>query len=138
MPRTQPFLAERVIRRNLVAGDSGEMEKEGGEQPRTILAARTVDDDPAGGRSRNRSDGRGDVRTEALEEDQVDVAGRARHIGRRRDSCVELLVDLLPFSLVGPQKRHMHDLDRHRGRGILSALVVVPQIDHRADAVVDE
>ena len=128
----------RVSPPSLVGSDSGEVKKEGGEQPGAILAAGAMDDDPSAGGVRNRAKGRSNVRLEALEEDQVDVAGRRRHIGRCRNRRVELFADLLPFSLTRLHERHVHDLDRQLGRRIVLTLVVAAEVDHRADAVVDE
>src|SRR5438874_7926692 len=97
MAWTQALLAERVVRGDLVRGDSRDLEEQRRQQPGAVLAADTVDDDTA---FRGLGDGphRGShVRLEALQEDQV---GLTRGLGDRQlVELLESLRDLLPFGL---------------------------------------
>src|SRR6185369_6490541 len=138
VPRPQPVLAQRVVGRDLVVGHSGEVEEERRQQPGAVLASDSVDDDSARRRMRDGPHGGGDVRSEALEEDEVDVACRRRDVGGGLYGCIELLGHLLQFVVSALEKRDVHDFHRQLRRRVVRTLVVAAEIYHREDAVIDE
>ena len=138
MPRAQALFAERVVGGDLLDADARQVEEQSGEQARPVLPARAVDDDSALRRVRDRPDRGRHVAAEVLEEDQIDLTRRRRHVGSGRRGGFELGLDLLPLARVGLEERNVQDLDGQLGRRVRFELLVRAQVDDRLHAVVDE
>jgi hypothetical protein len=114
------------------------VQEECDEEPGPVLAADAVNDDAALGGARDGSHGGGHVRPKVLEEDQVDVASPGRGVGGGGARVVELLRDLVLLALAALHEGHVHDAHGQLAGRVVRALVVAAEIDHRADAVIDE
>src|SRR5205814_1586801 len=138
VPRQQALLAERVVGGDVLVRDACEMEEERGQKAGAVLPADAMDDEAALRRPGDGANRCADVGLEALEEDQVDVARRRLDVGRRRRGGLDLGTDLLPLALVRLHERDVLHVDLELARRVVLALVVAAQVDHCADAVLDE
>src|SRR3954467_2848322 len=138
VPRAQALLAERVVGGDLLVGDADNVQQQGGQETGAVLPTDAMDDHAALRRAGYRAHAGGDVRLEALEEDDVDVARRGRDVRRCGGGGLDLRRDLVPLLLV---RLHEGDVDDGHGQlawWILLALVVAAQVDDRSDPVPDE
>ena len=122
---------EAVVVGDVLDGHADQPEEHGAREPGAVLAGEAVDDDGALGRVRDRLDRAGEVRRQQLEHAHVGVVDARLVAGLLAPDALELVV-------VAVVDRHVDDLHRRVERRVALELVVPPEVDDRAHAVVDE